>query len=214
MPFSGQGLVLPPLLHAVTIKGPSRSRNVLLCKVLWDSTPGRGPNVSWAVPAAPDLSFGTGAGSVFLQMSTFVDWSPCQWQKIARWNSNSGVGLRDAASCAGRLRRERTDTMAKQVRARKIKNRPRGGTGRNADTSAEVVRTPAVRRESREFTAKLGRRVAAHSPRAATTARSPARSTADSGVGWTETRFFTIVAGASIGCARVAAGERARFASR
>jgi hypothetical protein len=72
--------------------------------------------------------------------------------------------------------------MAKQASARKIKNRPRGRTGRNADTSAEVVRTPAVRREPRELTAKLGRRVAAHSPRAATTTRSPASSTADSGV--------------------------------
>jgi hypothetical protein len=73
MPFSGQELVLPPLRLAVTIKGPSRSRNVLLCKVLWDFTLGRGHNVSWAVPAAPDFSDGTGARSVFLQMSTFVD---------------------------------------------------------------------------------------------------------------------------------------------
>jgi hypothetical protein len=62
--------------------------------------------------------------------------------------------------------------MAKQVSARKIKNRPRGRTGRNAVKSAEVVRTPAVRREPRELTAKLGRRVVAHSPRAAATTRS------------------------------------------
>src|ERR1700691_5085004 len=88
--------------------------------------------------------------------------------------------------------------MAKQVSTRRIKNRPRGGTGRSADTSAEVVRTPAVRREPRELTAKLGRRVAAYGPRS-NDHREPSKVDCRFRRGVERnariaTRFFTIVA--------------------